>query len=223
MTTAGIITMDDIAESFRERDFVNQPMRIANGKVYYFDEHLVYQCRKEVYEGVRVLSIRHWPLENMTFWQMAAAHFNPGMTFEECMRKYLEMERVRPKRSRRGYTKLELLVQKVGNPEFERAADNPKQNIFDRIRVEVSLPKYRLSKQELLAEIKANKPEIDRLVIEKIIQSKRFQKYGVPINCFQLTNCILRADSQLEYLFELKEIHEMGKSVPTEKLWEGKQ
>lgn len=108
LTTAGIITMDDIAESFRERDFVNQPMRIANGKVYFFDEQLVYQCRKEVYEGVRVLPIRHWPLENMTFWQMAATHFIPGMTFEECMRRYLEMERVGPKKKPEGlYTKLD--------------------------------------------------------------------------------------------------------------------
>ena len=80
------------------------------------------------------------------------------------------------------YTKLELLVQKVSSPEFERSTDNPKQNTVDRIRVEVSLPKYRLSRQELLAEIKAHKSEIDNLVLEKIVQSKRFQKYGVPIN-----------------------------------------
>ena len=215
LTTAGIITMDDIAESFRERDFVNQPMRIAKGKIYFFDENLVYQCRKEVYEGVRVLPIRHWPLENMTFWQMAATHFIPGMTFEECMRRYLEMERVGPKKKPEGlYTKLEQLVQKVSSPEFERSTDNPKQNTVDRIRVEVSLPKYRLSRQELLAEIKAHKSEIDNLVLEKIVQSKRFQKYGVPINCFRLTNCILRADSQLEYLFELKEIHGAGENPP---------
>lgn len=56
------------------------------------------------------------------------------------MRKYLEMERVGPKKKPEGlYTKLELLVQKVGTPEFERAADNPKQDTVDRIRVEVSL------------------------------------------------------------------------------------
>ena len=146
---------------------------------------------------------------------MAATHFIPGMTFEECMRRYLEMERVGPKKKPEGlYTKLELLVQKVSSPEFERSTDNPKQNTVDRIRVEVSLPKYRLSRQELLAEIKAHKSEIDNLVLEKIVQSKRFQKYGVPINCFRLTNCILRADSQLEYLFELKEIHGVGENPP---------
>lgn len=84
------------------------------------------------------------------------------------------------------------------------------------------MPKYRLSRQELLAEIKAHKSEIDRLVLEKIVQSRRFQRYGVPINCFQLTNCILRADSQLEYLFELKEIHGAGENTSAEKHKEGK-
>lgn len=160
----------------------------------------------------------------MTFWQMAATHFVPGMTFEECMRRYLETEQTKPKRKPGEiYTELELLVQRVGPPEFERTPDNPKQNTVDRIRVEVSLPKYRLSKQELLEAIKANKTEIDNLVIDKITKSKQFQKYGVPINCFQLTNCILRADRQLEYLFELKKIHGVRESSSTDNTWEEKR
>lgn len=224
LTSPGIITMEDIAESFIEHNLINKPMRIAGGKTYFFDKNLIYQYRKEKHERVRIIAICNWPLGNMTFWQMAATHFVPGMTFEECMKRYLETEQTKPKRKAGEiYTELELLVQRVGPPEFERTPDNPKQNTVDRIRVEVSLPKYRLSKQELLEAIKANKPEIDNLVIDKITKSKQFQKYGVPINCFQLTNCILRADRQLEYLFELKKIHGVRESSSTDNTWEEKR
>lgn len=207
LTTSGIISMDDIAKSFRENDLVGTPVRIAGGNVYFFDDDLLYRSQKEAYGPVRLFPIRYWPVDNMSLWQTTVTRLVPGMTFEECIGKYLEAEWVPPKKSQEGlYTEFELLVQKIGCPMFERNPENPKTNTVDRIRVEVALPRYRLSKQELREAVKAHKPEIDRAVINRIIKSKRFQKYGVPINCFRLSNCTLRADRQLEYLFELKEV-----------------
>lgn len=85
------------------------------------------------------------------------------------------------------YTELELLVQKVSAPQFERSCENKDQNTIDFIRVEVSLPKYRFDRTELWAEIKAHKAEIDRLVVDRICKDKRFRKYGIPFNFFRLT------------------------------------
>lgn len=47
--------------------------------------------------------------------------------------------------------------------------------------------------------------EIDRLVIEKVANDRRFRKYGIPINSLKLTVMLLRREYCLEYIFELKD------------------
>ena len=47
---------------------------------------------------------------------------------------------------------------------------------------------------------------IDKMVLDKIKSSKKYRSYGVPINFLKCTSRVLRKDSILEYVFEIKDI-----------------
>lgn len=201
----GFITMDEIEASFVESGLVGQVVRSANRMLYYFDDNLIYRAKKGRLGKWVDPKVYTWPITCIGLWKTAATNFTVGMSFSECMEIFLTTER-KPPNPNPGYTELELLVQKVWPPEFERACGNNDPNAIDFIRVRASLPRYRFSREELRAQIKAHKAEIDQLVVDCIQKSKRFQALGVPLNFFRLPLCVLRSDNQLEYLFELKPV-----------------
>ena len=88
---------------------------------------------------------------------------------------------------------------------FERFPENPDPRTVDFIRVQVDLPCYLYpTHTELAAAVRAHKPEIDKLVVEKIESARAFRELGVPLGFFFLSECILRKNHTLEYIFELK-------------------
>ena len=203
----GFVTMEEIKASFIKQGLVGRPVRQRGSTLYYFDDNLVYQHKECFAEMHLVPAVRTWPVTCINLWRKAVTKFTPGMSFEQCMEIFLTTSLKKPWESDEPtYTELELLVQKVHAPQFERSSGNKRRGTIDFIRVEVSLPRYRFNREELRAEIKAHKAEIDQLVVERIQNDKRFPKCGVPLNFFHLTSCILSEDRQLEYLFELKSI-----------------
>ena len=126
------------------------------------------------------------------------------MTLSECLEVF---KKTRRETSEMHYTALERLVQKIERPRFERMPDNMTSNTVDWIRVSVCLSRYLFpNRKELLTILHKYKQVIDSMVIEKIISTKQFERIGVPIGFFTLTECTLRKDYTLEYIFELKPV-----------------
>ena len=74
-------------------------------------------------------------------------------------------------------------------------------HLNNRIQVRVRLSD---THTELAVAVRAHKPEIDKLVVEKIESARAFRELGVPLGFFFLSECILRKNHTLEYIFELK-------------------
>ena len=195
-----------------EFGILETPIRVIGRKqeLYYFDHSCVY--RKSKLSGeypCRTKSDWHTTLPScsilITAWQMAVPHFMPGMVLAECLELFKEI-RYRPVDPITvNYTEMERLVQKIETPRFERFPENPDPRTVDFIRVQVDLPCYLYpTHTELAVAVRAHKPEIDKLVVEKIESARAFRELGVPLGFFFLSECILRKNHTLEYIFELK-------------------
>ena len=201
-----------LESQFIEFGILETPIRVIGRKqeLYYFDHSCVY--RKSKLSGeypCRTKSDWHTTLPScsilITAWQMAVPHFMPGMVLAECLELFKEI-RYRPVDPITvNYTEMERLVQKIETPRFERFPENPDPRTVDFIRVQVDLPCYLYpTHTELAAAVRAHKPEIDKLVVEKIESARAFRELGVPLGFFFLSECILRKNHTLEYIFELK-------------------
>lgn len=97
-------------------------------------------------------------------------------------------------------------VQRVGTPSIEREVGNPNKDTFDFIRIYIGVAQTWYMDRRLFS--KKNMKYIARLALAHIRDSKRFQKYGVPINFLRLSECTLTQCSELELVFELKKLNE---------------
>ena len=143
-----------------------------------------------------------WPSFNYNVWWEAVDNFQVGMKLEDCVRIYINTELI----CHRGadWPFIDRLVQNIVAC-YEREPFNKNTKTFDRIRVSVNLGRYLFETwDELKQAVKAHRSEIDKKVLEKIENDRRFRKYNVPINVLSLSDLVLRRDYTLEYIFELK-------------------
>lgn len=73
------------------------------------------------------------------------------------------------------------------------------------MRLVVGLPRYAYpSFAELKQAVIQHKKDIFNLVMADLAENKKFQSYGVPIDCLSLKSATLRVDYALEYTFDVK-------------------
>lgn len=189
---------------------LNSPIRQISGNTYYFDDDEVYTLDKGSllfpYEGrmkFHLFTVRDYSSFNMNVWAKASTQFKLGMTLNECIAIFLETS-LEPKPVEDLHY-IDRLIQYVHLPEYERVPENTNENTFDRIRVVVGLPQSMFqSWDELRAAVRENRKEIDRRVLRRIADDRRFKKFGVTTNVLRLSEVLLRKNYSLEYIFELK-------------------
>lgn len=180
-------------------DFPGVVLRQTKKHIFWFDSSWTLQVSE--HEG-DFPSVTFVP--GLKLWAYATYHFKPGSSFSECFQMFLQT-----KRRKSGvdvYSDLERLVQKISFS-FERIPENRKPNTFDRIRVEASIGQFLGDFNTTFLEIKKRKAEILEMVIDRLQDSKRFQKYDVPINFLRLSSLVFSRSFLLEFIFELKEFN----------------
>lgn len=85
-------------------------------------------------------------------------------------------------------------------PKFRREVGNKDRSTFDFIDIEMVVRSTDASKEK----VKANKKEIFDKAIDKLNNSKAFQKYGVPINFLKMYQFVVRKDGTLIISFCMK-------------------
>lgn len=99
---------------------------------------------------------------------------------------------------------IDRFVTKIGKPSYERFPENKNKKTFDFIRVDVNILTNTIEPKKY---IEKNYDEICNMVLEKIKNSNRFNKFGVPINFLKLEKAtFIPRISVIEFLFSLKEI-----------------
>ena len=128
------------------------------------------------------------------------------MTFKEFLMAYLRVEPSKTYTERKPvtYTEIERFVQKITNPHIERDIDNTNSKSFDFISVDVMLGGIYGDFRATAEKVREYQKEIDKMVCDKIENSPRFTKYGIPVNCLALTSKVICRDFSIHYIFELK-------------------
>lgn len=199
-----------IREFLLEQGIINIPIRQIHGDTYYFNTDEIYTQDKgsqlfpyDVKLKFDLFEVRDHSSFNMTVWAKAAKQFEFGMSLTDCIKIFLNTQLRQEPKEERSY--IDRMVQYVHSPEYERVPENLNENTFDRIRVVVGLPRFMFqSWDELRAAVRENRKEIDRRVLQKIADDRRFKKFGVTVNVLRLSEVLLRRNYSLEYIFELK-------------------
>ena len=191
----------DLRELIIPCNTLGSTVRRRNGKDYFFDQDYVLRSRPSVRSGKFYLDWEISTQVNGNVWAKAMATCEEGITADEFLERYLTTKIEKSE----GYDFLERLCTRIEKPSFERIPGNKDRNTFDRIRVEVCINSCMFgTKKELLASLKDNMLDIDVLVLQRIEESKAFQRFGVPINVLALTSRNFASNYTLEYIFELK-------------------
>lgn len=93
-------------------------------------------------------------------------------------------------------------IASISQPHCERRPDNKNTKTFDYIRIYVNCCDVKNYKEFA----KKHYKQIARCVVDSLKKSKRFLKYGVPVNFLKLTNITILNDKSIEFIFELKDI-----------------
>ena len=185
-----------LESQFIEFGILETPIRVIGRKqeLYYFDHSCVY--RKSKLSG-------EYPCRTKSVWHTKhSLLFHPDHRMAdggsptlcwngsgECLELFKEI-RYRPVDPITvNYTEMERLVQKIETPRFERFPENPDQNCRlypGGLIFTVSIPHT-----ELAAAVRAHKPQIDKLVVEKIESAGHFE-LGVPLGFFFPVECIFK-------------------------------
>lgn len=83
---------------------------------------------------------------------------------------------------------------------FDRVPENTNKNTFDFIRCDVSI----MGVENHHEFCQKNYKKIVKKVLTKLEQTKRFQRYGVPVNILKLSKATVLKDGDLALLFEIK-------------------
>ena len=182
-----------------------------NSRGYFFDENRIAHSGKinAAIDSVWSDYIRacRWEALKKTMWKRALARcWRDGMTFKEFLMAYLRVEPSKPYTERKPvtYTEIERFVQKITNPHIERDIDNTNSKSFDFISVDVMLGGIYGDFRATAEKVREYQKEIDKMVCDKIENSPRFTKYGIPVNCLALTSKVICRDFSIHYIFELK-------------------
>lgn len=197
----------------------NKILRSRGGKIYYFDESGIYRSvlLSEVYSiKLDNLSYLRPNGEIFSYWLFiddlfyvddirlvikAISMLKEGDTIEK-FKTYLDTVELENHSRPSG---LDRFITKIERPEFERIPTNPNKNTFDYIFVEVNIVQE--WEGDRLTYIKKHKKQIFEMVLKKVQESKRFKKYGIPINFLKFTRVTLKRNSVLEFVLELKVIN----------------
>ena len=103
-----------------------------------------------------------------------------------------------------GLTADEFIKKKTIKPKISigREIDNYNTETFDFIRIEIPITIN--SKSDRLKYCKIFKKELLEYAMLTLEQSKRFQRFGIPINFLKIDDIVLRTDCILEIIMSLK-------------------
>ncbi len=198
---------DIVTQAFLKNGILMKPVRIANHAAYYFDADQIYQ--KDTGERWKKIGrIRHlWSCQeiDMRVFSKASCSFQVGSTLRDCVDLVLKTDLCTTFAQ---YSPLERLVTRVGPASYERVPENENPKTVDFIRVQANLSHtFYATWEDLRQGVEQHRQEIDHLVTEKIENDPGFQKFGIPLNAFRLSDRILSRSYFLEYIFELNEDH----------------
>lgn len=82
--------------------------------------------------------------------------------------------------------------------------ETKKKGVFDQVVVEMPLIQGNRTRKEMVEFIKQNKKAIKLRAVDTLKNSKRFNRYGVPVNFLKYERMVLTRDNVLEITFALK-------------------
>ena len=94
----------------------------------------------------------------------------------------------------------------IGPMSIDIFSDYGRSNIFDIIKVDISIIQGERKRKEVVSWIKDNKKVLDKKVVDYIKNNHKFKKFGIPVNFLKCTDIVLSKDYRLIYTLELKEI-----------------
>ena len=130
----------------------------------------------------------------------AMLHVTEGMTFEEFMKGPLEGG------SWTGWWRYDPIMRRITfnktSVQFVRSPENPNKKTFDYIHVPIGISGCK----DKLDFVKNNYKGIANEAIKMLSESKRFTKYGVPVNVLKVEKAVLTHQGELLLTFGLKDI-----------------
>lgn len=192
-------------------------IRSTKGNVYFFDEEGIYR-RVSIKEG-KEMKLKYFYVRkdgrtdldltkltpyityvtNKNLISKAIGKLIPGDEIEK-FEEYLKTVKLEARDKPKG---LDRFITKIQTPCFVRKPENTKTNTFDYIYVDVNIVSE--WEEERKGYIEKNFDEICKRVIGKLEESKKFQKYGVPVN-FLNARITLTKSSIVRFVFELKNV-----------------
>lgn len=106
---------------------------------------------------------------------------------------------------------IDRFITKISKPDIYRSADNTNKNTFDFIGIEVFFLST-IDKKTAKSYIEEHLSEIFYKVKQILLSSKKYEKYGVPINFLKCSYKIDYTTSSIHFLFSLKELSEHNKN-----------
>lgn len=106
--------------------------------------------------------------------------------------------------NRRSLTAFQQFVQSIGRPRFGRDIDNPNTSTFDWVTVSVGLGHTFGDLPNTKKAVEEFRKEIDEMVLTAIRDDKRFEKFGIPLEFLEITDCTVCHDYSIQYSFEIK-------------------
>ncbi len=210
------------------------PVRRYQNQVYVFDKQGLCQIlsvddyKKEYADRIKEFDIDsnlEWGYYTINDWKLfsemerrqsqaireAGRYLKEGDTLdeyfgyiEECSKKIQERRRLTNKWGHY-YPRpegLDRFITKIERPNFIRFPENDRKNTFDIIKIIVNTcTEWDGGVDEYFRE---NIDAIYGVVLDKLKNSKSFQKYGVPSGCLALTGIHIIGVSSYEFVFELK-------------------
>lgn len=106
---------------------------------------------------------------------------------------------------------IDRFITKIGKPDIYRSTENTNKNTFDFIGIEVFFLST-IDKKTAKIYIVNHLSEIFNKVKQVLISSKKYEKFGVPINFLKCSYKIDYTTSSIHFLFFLKELPEHNKA-----------
>lgn len=92
-------------------------------------------------------------------------------------------------------------IRKISNPSIERAVGNTTPNTFDFVRIRLGIPPKTGTRR---AFIEKHMHDLIKIVLRKLSENKRYQRYGVPVEYLAIDHVVITAQDELEIVFKLK-------------------
>lgn len=198
-----------------KQNLINKIVRKRGDTVYFFDSAGVYQSMpvsdlensnitnylfqddgRVYYLDIRPSEIGY---DNGNKMKKAICQMKIGETIEQ-LEEYLSNVQLKKHPKPTG---IDRFVTSVDKPIFVRSNDNPNENTFDYIYVDVNIiPEWHQNKKKYILE---HMDEIKEKVVSRIEKDAVFKRYGIPINFLKAARITLsKSKNFLQFVFELK-------------------